>query len=917
MPSEALVAGWDDLVLPLLSRPGRYQALLDGLGPEPANPTFDAVVVGPDLLEALVMHPLVSGLYFGLSGAGGRIDLAFLPERDYEGCLATAALDLRSLRYRRRLAAWPLWLVPVTSELQATGVVGALRLAGVPVYAAERRPADPIVVGLGPGLINPEPTAPFFDAVWVGDTEPAIEPLAGAARLRRDGDRPAGLEALGRESAAYLPGRVAMVTAPNGMEVAAAGTPPVVAARAPTPSPMSQRLRPLIEVRDASLEIEVMRGCPRSCRFCAPARTAGPVREQSPAAVAEVASDALAMHGWEELTLGGVMPGAWSALRPGVAELGRRLVGQGVAVGLSYAEPASLEPRVLTELSRVRRTALHLAPEAGSERLRQVLGKPLDAGALERAVRQAADLGWPAVRLHFMVGLPTEESEDLAAIVDCVARLRQVTRQGRTLGIHLMIHPFVPRSHTPFQWEAYLAPEEIAARVKTLRSASRRHVHRFKWGRPEMAETQAILARGDRRLAPVIERAWALGARLEDWSEHHRPELWRQALSEAGLTVREYTQARTPGDRLPWAHLDYGLDEAALAEERRRGLAGEAPGAVSPHRPIDPPVVGPSDGLHLPSTSEASRPPVDGVGQRAHFGRRRRRAARATSGQGDGRERLRLRFEKGERLRFLSHLDVVRVFDRALRQVGLPVAYSAGYSRHPKLSFGPPLPVGMTSVDEYLDLELVTAADHVQARLNSALPAGVRVLAVVPLRTQVDSLMSFVDHADYRCQCSEAIRWVVGDLHRFRALVDKAIESFVSAERVVATRRRAAEERRVDLRAGVRRLRLCAAGDDTPPEVDMSLTIAGPNAVRPLDVAAALLRDSELDARLLRVERLRLYRQAGTEQVGPIEEPERAVLSAAGGPVATPQSADRSVHVQRNRYQRRSARNKDRHSRRW
>ncbi len=600
MEGEVLGLYLDDLeaaILPRVSRPARYLPLILGLR-ERLPDALPAVLAAPDLFEAAFMHPVMPALYHGLFAAGAAPELAFVPWIDFEAELRRARLPLYALESRRPLNAFPLVVIPVLRELMATGVVELLDLGGIPIFAEERGPGDPIVVGAGPALANPEPFAPFFDAVLVGDTEASLAPaVAAIARFVRErGER--GAEAATKDRrelwaalatipGVYVPALVPVRPGPGGALVADSGESPVrlpiAAAYLPHPPAPVEPLQALIEVRSDHLELEVQRGCPRRCRFCQPARTAGPVFEVAPADVAAFAGRTVDRGGWEEVVVGGLMPPDWPELESGMSALGRRFLGTGVALAIGAAAGERMSKSVLVELARVRRTTLAFAPEAGSERLRRVIGKPLDEAALLAAVTEASGLGWPSVKLHFMIGLPTETDEDLVAIADLASRVAQGgQRPGGRFSVQVTIHPFVPRAQTPFQWEAQLSLDDMRRRVKRLRALLKRRALRLRWEQPEAAQIAALVSRGDRRLARAIVAAYRAGARLDDWTELMRPVLWWRSAAENGLDPARELGARDITVPLPWSHLALGEGEAHLRAERDRAHRGE----ITPPRPI-------------------------------------------------------------------------------------------------------------------------------------------------------------------------------------------------------------------------------------------------------------------------------------------------------------------------------------------
>jgi radical SAM-linked protein len=920
MRDEVLGLSLDDLeaaILPRVSRPARYLPLILGLRERsPAAPR--AVIVAPDLLEAAIMHPVVPALYHGLHQAGVAAELAFLPWLDFEDELRRAQLPLYALESRRPIGDFPLLVVPVLRELMATGVIELLDLGGIPLHASERSGRDPIVIGAGPALANPEPFAPFLDAILIGDPEAALSDLAPLVERYAGGRlaRPAMLEALAATPGIYVPSLVPVGPDGQGWLVAAPGQTPIPGRYLAQMPPSAPPLQTLIEARGDVLELEVQRGCPRRCRFCQPARAAGPLRELTASDLVTAAANGVAQGGWEEIVLGGLMPPDWTELGPGVDALGRSFLGTGVALGLGAAAGERLPKSVLVELARVRRTVLAFAPEAGSERLRRVIGKPLDETALLAAVSEAAGLGWPSVKVHFMIGLPTETDEDLVGIADLCARIVEAGRRpGGRFAVQVAVQPFVPRAQTPFQWQAQLPLDDLRRRMKRLRGLLRRRPLRLRWGQPEAAQVSALLSRGDRRLGRVILSAYQNGARLDDWSEQLRPILWWRAAAEAGLDLAQELGARAPGAPLPWSHVVLGEGETHFALEHARAGRGEAtpPKSLSIAASAADRRTGATSlaGAGLFAGSPIASLGPDGRSALFGRGRLRRRVGREAVHQ------HRLRFQKTDPVRFISHLDVVRLLDRALRRAGIAVAFSTGYSRHPKMSFGPPLPVGMIGWDEYLDVELneERSTEFVDV-INAELPDGIRIVESVPILSKIQSLMSLIDHADYRLSFPRHARRLLGDLspHALRTSLDEAVRHFFSHDRAYVVHPSPVGERSVEITEGVRRL-VVVTGDDTFPALELTLRLAGEGAVRPLDLAGFLLGESSLDPHLLRVERQRLYSLRGDRKVTPLEAAQGEELLGVVG-AADRLSGVGRPDVQRDRHQRRSGRDSYRHSRR-
>jgi radical SAM-linked protein len=551
------------------------------------------------------------------------------------------------------------------------------------------------------------------------------------------------------------------------------------------------RLVPLTDVTHSRLSVEVMRGCPRTCRFCMPGAIYDPVRRKSREDVLVELKNGMAVGGWEEVSLLSLSTSDYPGVTALVQEVSKAFLGQGVNVSLPSMRPGTLPPQLAKTLTYVRKSGLTFAPEAGSESLRRVINKDISDDEMIDSVKVAATAGWNSVKLYFMIGLPTEKEEDVEAIAQLVARLRQAARVGaRRMGIKVSVAGFVPKPHTPFQWEAQLGLEEISRRIALLNRLMRSRNTIMRWRDPETTFLEGLLSRGDRKMAEAIYSAWSKGCRFDGWSDQFEFHKWKAALEETRIDTASYLAAREISEPQPWSHIRAHASWDFLARERERAYAGLASGGRGTSLgsgAAGGPAAGDNGGADSGAVTAGAEEGRGGTEQAVGFGAAaagmdengpwlnsgggeappralepEQEPDRAAPVFGRGRRKSKVGFKRASRcfrvryaklgsVRFISHLDVIRAFDRALRKAQLPVAFTQGFSKHAKMSFGPPLAVGMTSTAEYLDIEFsVPQSVGFAGPLDGCLPEGLSVLAAEAHgEAKPDSLMKSISSATY------------------------------------------------------------------------------------------------------------------------------------------------------------------------
>jgi len=512
---------------------------------------------------------------------------AFTPFPDFADKLRARGLPLYSLETKTPLARFDVLAFTLQAELTLTNVLETLALAQLPLRARERAVDAPYVIVGGAVAWNPQPIAEVVDFVVVGDGEETIVPLLRAlAELRRAGTPR-------REAWIALSRRFACVWAPNLWEErrAADGR---LAGYAPLADGLPERTRgayafdleeapfptapivPHTRVIHDRVSIEVMRGCVHGCRFCQAGMITRPWRIRSPKKLAELARASYLATGVDEVGLLSLSTSDYPYLQETIKLLREEFAGKEVHLSLPSLRVNEQLRLLPFENGEGRKGGLTLAPEVATDRLRQMVNKPIKNDDLYAGVREAFKNGWDHVKLYFMIGVPGEIESDLDGIVEMAETCARIGKEvrGRFAEVHAAVSTFVPKPFVPYQWDAILPLEEIRARQRYLKSIKRMKVVRLDFHRPEQSHLEAILARGDRRIGAAVVRAFELGARFDEWGEHFDVERWRQAFADHGIDWEaEVTRPWEFDEPLPWEMLDAGPSKEYLVDEARKARA--------------------------------------------------------------------------------------------------------------------------------------------------------------------------------------------------------------------------------------------------------------------------------------------------------------------------------------------------------
>ena len=690
-------------------------------------------LVFPDLYEIGTSHFGLQILYSILNSKKNiAAERFFSPAPDMEYHLKRKQIPCLSMESKKELKNFDIIGISLLYELNFTNILNVLKLSNIRFYAKERRDLFPLIIGGGPCAFNPEPLADFFDAFVIGDGEETVVQISNrviAFKKEGDGRKKSLLKLLSKIDGVYVPCFFKPKFDAHGIQtlvpqfkeyqkVKRAFLPELCYDHFPA-SPIIPFAKPVHD----RLRLEISRGCSRGCRFCQAGMIYRPVRERSLDDLIKITEASLKKTGYSDISLLSLSTGDYSNLPQLMAALLELGQGHCNAISLPSIRAEKLTPELMNIIKKVKKTGFTIAPEAGSQRLRDIINKNLTRESIEATVKNAFSLGWKNIKLYFMMGLPFETSEDIKAICDLSQDLASLYAKGKQ-NINVSAACFIPKAHTPFQRCSQISLEETEVKLQYLKNNLRHRKVKLKWQSPEMSLVEGVWARGDRKLSKLLVTAFEKGCRLDGWNDRFNFSLWQQSFEEAGIDPDFYTcRQRSESENLPWDIIDSGVTSRFLKKEFQKSKKevftadcreDECTGCGVCNFETIQPV------CHDTALDRQKKAPIKGDNLKTV--------------DADAFKKFEITFSKLGTARFFGHLELATLVKRAVKRAGLNVKYSQGFNPAMRLSFNTALPLGMESEEEllFLYLEKNLQPEQIINMLNRVLPRGLFITGCKP-----------------------------------------------------------------------------------------------------------------------------------------------------------------------------------------
>ena len=680
----------------------------------------------PELYEIGTSHFGIQILYHIINQHPAFLaERVFCPAADMKAYLKIHQIPLMSLETHTPIKQFDIIGFSLLYELNYTNILSIMDLGNIPFLSSHRDASHPIVIAGGPCTCNPEPIADIFDAFVLGDGETVLlemlqiwvewkaDPSQNKEALLKkwsgldgiyvpqfyqatyDGS---GFQTLRPSAAVKKTIKRAFV---NDLNAAPFPDRPIV----PYGKPVHDRLR-----------LEVSRGCTRGCRFCQAGMIYRPVRERSPETLLTLSQTALSSTGYQDISLLSLSTGDYKLIGPLMRRLVERCEVDHTAISLPSLRAGTLSPELIGLIKKIRKTGFTIAPEAGSQRLRDLINKGIFEQDIITTVKSAFQLGWQLMKLYFMVGFPTETENDLWAIIDLIDKLRRIKdSSGRKVNINVSVATFIPKPHTPFQWASQISLEESRDKIRWLHDHLRLPGIHLKWQQPEVSLLEGLWSRGDRKLNPLLIAAYENGCEFDGWSDSFNYRFWTAAISQAEIKPDFYlTRKRKLTEALPWDHIDFGVSKSFLENEWQKAFKGE----ITPD-------------CREGCCQNCGVCDFKGIAPRVYtyFDEKTEISQKTTQQPALTYKMVNVSFHKVDQAKYFGHLEMVNLICRAFRRIQLSVKFTQGYHPKPKISFEDPLPLGVESRCETFYVQISDQVEPVTIinALNEFLPSGLSI----------------------------------------------------------------------------------------------------------------------------------------------------------------------------------------------
>ncbi len=572
-------------ILPLVQKPARYTGgELNQIVKDWQNTPVHFCLVFPDIYDIGMSNLGMAILYDIINQRKDALaERAFAPWSDMESKLREKGLPLYSLETKHPLAEFDIIGFSLPYESLFTNVLNLLDLAKLEIWAEKRTEGHPLIIAGGHATFNPEPMAPFVDAFVIGEGEEVIHEIIDVYKSwrRASTSRSVLLRHLAGIEGVYVPSLYTDHYHPDGtfshLEKKEASAPSTISKRlvAHLPPAPYRLIVPYIETVHERIPIEIMRGCTRGCRFCHAGMVTRPIRERSVAEIIETIQKAVQATGYNEVGLLSLSSSDYTHISELIQEIQHNFSSNHLSIALPSLRIETFSVQLMHELGATRRGGFTLAPEAATERMRNIINKPISTQSLLQTAQAVFENGWSLLKLYFMIGHPQETLEDVQAIADLSKEVLSIGKRmiGNRAQLHISVSTFIPKPHTPFQWVACDSLINIEQKIKLLQSQLRGKNLKLTWNPPEASFLEAWLSRGDRRLAQVIYRAWEKGAKFDAWNDHRNIDAWFQAFMDCELNPGFYThRPRSIDEAFPWDHINIGVRKQFLIQDYQMSI---------------------------------------------------------------------------------------------------------------------------------------------------------------------------------------------------------------------------------------------------------------------------------------------------------------------------------------------------------